>query len=176
MTTSLHDYASRGKLEKIIEKVGKGRNLNRQEPGRSLWRLVLYGVGFFSHPPLLSRQPTATRRWARPPPAAISMWCSGASSKRPSSTRRKSELFFSLPSFGPRSSHRPFSSHGWTALHLAALKGHVDIAKALVAAGIDAKLKDKEGHTAKELAASPPDWVPAEQEAVDGRAAIAAML
>jgi hypothetical protein len=55
MTTSLHDYCHRGKLEKIIEKasavplglwvvlthrpsrcdprkVGKGRNLNRQEP------------------------------------------------------------------------------------------------------------------------------------------------
>lgn len=32
MTTSLHDYASRGKLQKIIDKVGLGRDLNRQEP------------------------------------------------------------------------------------------------------------------------------------------------
>lgn len=47
MTTSLHDYASRGKLEKIIDKVAKGRNLNRQEPSYGNTTLIVAaGCGY----------------------------------------------------------------------------------------------------------------------------------
>lgn len=57
------------------------------------------------------------------------------------------------------------------------MKGHAEIAKSLVAGGIDASIKDKEGWTAKELASTKtPDWVPSDDEAVAGRAAIAEML
>lgn len=82
--------------------------------------------------------------------------------------------------------------HGWTALHLAALKvrernrpscsssfscqGHAEIAEALVKAGLDATIKDLEGKTARELAANPPDWVPSEPAAVEGRAKIVKLL
>ncbi len=36
--------------------------------------------------------------------------------------------------------------------------------------------KDLEGKTARDLAASPPDWVPQEAAAVEGRAKIVSLL
>jgi hypothetical protein len=55
-------------------------------------------------------------------------------------------------------------------------QGHAEIAGALVKAGIDVSVKDLEGKTARELAANPPEWVPADQAAVDGRTHIAQLL
>ncbi len=66
--------------------------------------------------------------------------------------------------------------HGWTALHLAAIKGQSEIAKALVAAGADKQIKDLEGFTAKQLAETPPEWAPKEPENVEERAKIVALL
>lgn len=66
--------------------------------------------------------------------------------------------------------------HGWTPLHLAALKGEAACAEALVKAGCNTALKDAQGKTAAELAASPPDWVPVEQSAQEGRAKIVQLL
>ncbi len=55
-------------------------------------------------------------------------------------------------------------------------QGHSEIAEALIKAGLDVQVKDLEGKTARELAANPPDWVPSEQAAVDGRAKIVQLL
>ncbi len=66
--------------------------------------------------------------------------------------------------------------HGWTALHLAALKGHIECAKALVDAGADRNIRDKKDQTARSLALQPPEWVPNDTTATEGRAKIAELL
>lgn len=66
--------------------------------------------------------------------------------------------------------------HGWSALHLAALKGHFECAKALVEAGADKTLRDKKEQTALDLAQRPPEWVPKEPANEEGRTKIAELL
>ena len=47
---------------------------------------------------------------------------------------------------------------GWTALMIAAMKGHTETAKALIAAGADVSAKDEDGQTALLFAARRPRW------------------
>ena len=47
---------------------------------------------------------------------------------------------------------RPKDSHGWTALHIAAMEGHPAAVKALLKAGANVETKDNHGWTALSLA------------------------
>ncbi|WCR53196.1 MAG: Actin-binding protein [Wolbachia endosymbiont of Ctenocephalides orientis wCori] len=49
--------------------------------------------------------------------------------------------------------HHSKDKYGRTPLHLAALRGHLDVVKSLIEKGADAKAEDKHGHTPIHLAA-----------------------